>query len=233
MRLFYTADIERDLFTFDKNESHHIVKVLRLNHTDKILITDGKGWFYHCEIVEAHPKKCLVKVLDKEQIKKHNYHLHVAIAPTKNIDRFEWFLEKATEIGVDEITPIITHYSERKIIKHERLKKVIESAMKQSHKAYHPRLNELVTLADFWKKQHPESVKLIAHCYESEKENMQQQISPKDSVLMLIGPEGDFSEEEVKQSEQIGFVPVSLGNYRLRTETAGVVACNYLSFINS
>ncbi len=232
MRLFYAAHIVGDTFTFDEGESRHIVKVLRLKNTDKLLITDGKGYFYESEIINAHHKRCQIQILKKSLQTKHDYYLHVAIAPTKNIERFEWFLEKSTEIGIDEITPILCDNSERKVIKHERLKKVIESAMKQSYKAHHPKLNELTPLSQFLKQEHRQTHRLIAHCYDSEKQNIKEIINPKDSALILIGPEGDFSPEEVELASSLSFSPLSLGNYRLRTETAGLVACNYVSFVN-
>ncbi len=232
MRLFYAEHIVGDVFTFDDSESRHIVKVLRLKNADKLLITDGKGYFYESEIIGAHHKRCQIRILKKTLQKKHDYYLHIAIAPTKNIERLEWFLEKTTEIGIDEITPILCDNSERKVIKHERLRKVIESAMKQSYKAYHPKLNDLTPLSQFLEQEHPQEFKWMAHCYDSPKQNIREKLQPKASVLIMIGPEGDFSIEELEKANALGIQPLSLGDYRLRTETAGVVACNYVSFIN-
>jgi 16S rRNA (uracil1498-N3)-methyltransferase len=230
MRLFYADHINTDVYTFDAQESKHIAKVLRFNIGDKLLITDGKGFFYTSEITEISQKQCVVKVIQKEEQKKHNYYLHVAIAPTKNIDRFEWFLEKATELGIDEITPILTQNSERKNIKLDRLKKVVEAAMKQSYKAYHPKLNDLTKFEDFISSEHNYDFKMIAHCYDSEKSSIKA-IEAAKSSLILIGPEGDFSLEEIEKAK--GFEALSLGDYRLRTETAGLAAVNALAFINS
>lgn len=233
MRLFYSENIDFPNFTFDEQESKHISKVLRLKTSDKILLTDGKGFFYEAQITEITNKKCSVEILKKEVQKKHDYYLHVAICPTKVNDRYEWFLEKATEIGIDEITPILTKNSERKSIKVERYKKVIESAMKQSYKAYHPKINDLTKIEDFFNQEMDYDQKLIAHCYESKKVSLKQSVSMKQSVLILIGPEGDFTVEEVELANKNNFSPLSLGDYRLRTETAGIASVQSLAFINS
>ena len=233
MRLFYAEKIEMPDFTFDESESKHIAKVLRLQVGDKLFLTDGKGFFYESEISEISKKKCSVKVLKKEQQQKHNYYLHVAISPTKNNDRFEWFLEKATEIGIDEITPLLTQNSERTKIKIERYQKVIESAMKQSHKAYHPKLNSLTTFENFINQDLDYDKKLMAHCYDAEKFSLKKSVQEKQDILIMIGPEGDFTLEEVELATKKGIEPLSLGTYRLRTETAGIASVQSVAFINS
>ena len=232
MRLFYAQDIEMPSFTFEASESKHIAKVLRLKESDILYLTDGKGYFYKAEITEISNKKCTVNILDKALQHKHDYYLHIAIAPTKNNDRFEWFLEKATEIGIDEITPLWCKNSERKKIKHERFQKVIESAMKQSHKAFHPKLNHLIEIKDFFKQDLNYDTKLMAHCYDAERYSLKQTVKPKQSVLIMIGPEGDFTLEEVEQAKAKDILPLSLGTYRLRTETAGVASVQSIAFIN-
>jgi len=232
MQLFYAPDITGELYTFNEEESKHIVRVLRLKENDTIYLTDGKGWFYQVQIADAHPKACTVRVNQKELQTKHSYYLHIAIAPTKNIERFEWFLEKATELGIDEITPLLTANSERDTIKFERLQKVIESAMKQSYKAYHPKLNPMTKWSDFVKKTYSFERLLIAHCYAGAKIHLKNQLLPQENALILIGPEGDFSLQEVETALKKGFEATSLGEYRLRTETAGIAAVGMVSWIN-
>jgi len=194
MQLFYNPSIDKNTheITFDKIESRHVIKVLRKKEGDHIYLTNGKGDLFHCKISIANDKKCLISVVNIEQKKQHRkYYLHLAIAPTKNNDRLEWFLEKATEIGIDEITPIICDNSERKFIKLERLKKIIISAMKQSLKFHLPKLNEVVTLSEFLKHNQTQG-KYIAHCVENEKQLMKDVLLPQESSTILIGPEGRF-----------------------------------------
>jgi len=218
--------------TLPEEESQHAVKVLRLQIGEEIAVVDGVGGFYIARITNPHPKHCGFEITEvKSGFGKHGYKLHIAIAPTKNIERLEWFLEKATEIGVDEITPVVCRFSERKIVKEERLQKIIVAAAKQSLKAYFPKLNPLITFDELMK-NHQASQKFIAHCYEEDKKLFQKEIKPSSDVLILIGPEGDFSKEEVQKAISLGFIPVSLGNSRLRTETAGVVACHTVAVIN-
>ena len=234
MQLFYNAGITEDTqqFTFDKTESRHIIRVLRKKIGDQLYISNGAGVLFTSEIVLADDKKCLANIISMEKKSKPwNYNLHIAIAPTKNIDRFEWFLEKATEIGIDEITPILCDRSERKIIKTERLEKIIESAMKQSLKFYLPKLNALTKLSDFLRKDLKGNL-YIAHCEKTEKKNLKTLLKPNRNTTILIGPEGDFSISEIKNALSHNFTPVSLGESRLRTETAGVVATNMVSYIN-
>lgn len=229
MHIFYTQNIQGNTGILDETESHHCIKVLRLKPGDKVSMVDGKGGFFEGVISLPDYKACAVEILKSEfEHGKRNYHLHIAIAPTKNIDRFEWFLEKATEIGIDDISPIICQRSERKVLREDRLEKVISSAMKQSLKAYHPVLHPATTFSKFIEKQN-ESNKLIAHCIEEEKLELLRFKPQGSNFTMLIGPEGDFSPEEVKQAISNGFIPVSLGKSRLRTETAGIVSCQIIT----
>lgn len=234
MHLFYTPDINTSTYTLSEEESKHCIKVLRLVEGDRIYLVDGRGGFYETHIIDAHPKRCMVQVLDvKLNYGKRPYYLHIAISPLKNQDRFEWFLEKATEIGVDEITPIITNRSEKRDLKPERANKIIESAMKQSKKAFHPKLNHAISYTKFIEQDFSDSVKLIAHCLDTEKVdfNVVKDVLQK-NYLILIGPEGDFTEEEIKLAVEINYRAISLGEARLRTETAGIKACALISFIN-
>lgn len=234
MHLFYTPDINTSTYTLSEEESKHCIKVLRLVEGNHVYLVDGKGGFYETHIIEAHPKRCMVQVLDvKLNYGTRNYRLHVAISPLKSLDRFEWFLEKATEIGIDEITPIITQRSEKRDLKLERANKIIESAMKQSKKAFHPKLNEATSWNNFIKENHSESVKLIAHCLDDEKKSLSDfKTDEKIDFLILIGPEGDFTEEEISSAIAKGFTPLSLGESRLRTETAALKAVALVAFIN-
>jgi len=231
MALFYVPNLAA-VHVLPEEESQHAVKVLRLQAGDGITVVDGVGGFYNASIINPHPKHCTFEITETVlEFGKRDYKLHIAIAPTKNIERLEWFIEKATEIGIDEITPVICRFSERKIVKEERLEKIIVSAAKQSLKAYFPKLNSLCTFDDLMK-NHRASQKFIAHCYEEDKKLLQTEIQKSSDVLILIGPEGDFSKEEVLKAISLGFVPVSLGNSRLRTETAGVVACHTVAILN-
>lgn len=232
MQLFYVPHITKNEIVLDEAESKHAIRVLRLNAGDKVQIVDGKGGFYTAEITEPQPKKCKLIITEStREFGKRNFSLHMAIAPTKNNDRFEWFLEKATEIGIGEITPLLCERSERKTVKPERLEKVLISAMKQSVKAFLPKMNPMTPLGEFLEESIA-SQKFIAHCNEGNKNHLKNEIIAKGSVMVLIGPEGDFSPEEVEQAEKSGFVSVSLGNSRLRTETAGVVACHIVNLAN-
>ncbi len=234
MYLFYTPYQENSSpgIFLNEEESKHCVKVLRLQAGDKINLIDGRGGFYDAEILSPHPKKTEIKILNsKLGFGKRSHYLHIAIAPTKNIERTEWFLEKATEIGIDEITPLICERSERKEIKLDRLNKVIEAAMKQSIKAYHPRLNDVVKLKDFLSADFT-GQKFIAHCIPSEKTVLKNVLKLYNSYLVLIGPEGDFNPAEVDMAIKEGFLPISLGESRLRTETAALAACFEIKYLN-
>ena len=227
MYLFYTPYIDT-IHCLSEEESAHCVRVLRYSLGDEILLTDGRGTTYTARITNPHPKHCEFEILTEEkQAKGHNFHLHIAIAPTKSVERLEWMIEKCTEIGVDEITPLLCRFSERKQLRTDRLQKIILSAAKQSLTPYLPVLHELTPYDAFVRDQAAkEQQNFIAHCYKEDKRVLQHEILPGRDVLVLIGPEGDFSEQEVKEALDLGFVPVSLGNSRLRTETAGVVACH-------
>lgn len=232
MQLFFNKSIQEndESFTFDKQESKHIVRVLRKTEGDILNITNGQGLLFICEVILASDKKCLVQIKDvQKHQKERNYSIHIAIAPTKLNDRYEWFLEKATEIGVDEITPIICDHSERKVIKHDRMEKIIQSAAKQSLKYHFPILNPSVKLSDFLKTSQTGTL-LIAHCEESPKKTLKSALKKTDSITILIGPEGDFSLKEIALALQCKYIPVSLGTSRLRTETAGIVAVHSIAF---
>ncbi|TDG37240.1 16S rRNA (uracil(1498)-N(3))-methyltransferase [Pedobacter changchengzhani] len=233
MHIFYTPDITQPTYTLNEEESKHCVRVLRLPVGGIINLIDGIGGFYTAEILSDNPKKVNLKILQVEkEFQKRNHYLHIAVAPTKNIDRLEWFLEKATELGIDEITPIISDRSERKIVKNDRLNKVITSAVKQSIKAYHPKLNEAISLNGFLKMPF-EGDKLIAHCVaDDNKKYIADLIQPNGNYLILIGPEGDFSLEEVNLALNIGYKPITLGNNRLRTETAALATCFEVNYLN-
>lgn len=233
MQLFYDATINENLnsFIFDKEESKHIIKVLRKKENDILFVTNGLGYLFKTEITLASDSKCTVRILSFEKAEKTSYQLHLAVAPTKMNDRYEWFLEKATEIGISEITPIICDHSERKVVKTDRFDKIILAAMKQSNQLFLPKLNEPIALKDFFKKEF-NSTKYIAHCEETSKKTLKESIKPSTDIVMLIGPEGDFSEKEIKLALENNYIPVSLGNTRLRTETAAIVACHSVAFIN-
>ncbi|AFL82272.1 RNA methyltransferase, RsmE family [Aequorivita sublithincola DSM 14238] len=235
MQLFYNPNISNNSkeVTFDKEESRHIVKVLRMKDGDDFKITNGKGSFFNAEITNANPKGCLVKIISEEIQPPMSYQLHLAVAPTKLNDRYEWFLEKATEIGISEITPIICAHSERKTIKPDRYEKILQSAMKQSLKAYLPVLNEAVSFKDFINSEKSsEGLKCIAHCEETDKKSLKSVINKNQKITILIGPEGDFSSEEIELAKMSGYIPVTLGESRLRTETAAIVACHSVAFKN-
>jgi len=234
MQLFYAPDISGNEYIFPQDESKHIAKVLRLKVGDKINITDGKGNLYISEIVVSDIKQCKVKVISKEaEVGKRSFSIHIAIAPTKNIKRFEWFLEKCTEIGIDEITPLNCRFSERKNIRNDRLNRVVSSAMKQSVKTYHPVLNEMTGFENFI---HSEAANMenrfIAICDEEPKDHLKKVYEAGKDVVVIIGPEGDFSDKEKEMAIEKGFQPVTISASRLRTETAGVVACQIVNLLN-
>lgn len=232
MHLFYAPDIQGNTYQLSEEESKHATRVLRLHEGSEVFMTDGNGKWMKSEIISAHQKKCLIRVVETiENYNKPDYHLELAVAPTKNISRYEWFLEKATEIGLAKIHPLLCEHSERKIIKNDRLEKVITSAMKQSLKAWHPKLNELFRFKDF-AKQHWPGKKLIAWCEASESERIENYLNPGEHALICIGPEGGFSPEEIEIAKQNDFIPISISKSRLRTETAAIVACHSVAFIN-
>ena len=225
MALFYAPDIT-DNWELPEEEAAHSIRVLRLSVGSEIEITDGKGHFYKAEISSIAGKHCYVQAKETiEQPKGWQGRVHIAIAPTKNIDRIEWMVEKAVEIGLDEITFLNCRFSERKVVKTDRIERIVVSAMKQSLKPFKTQVNELVDFKKFIA-QPTEGAKYIAHCYESEKLLLKDALQAGEDATVLIGPEGDFSPEEVELAIKAGYRPVSLGNSRLRTETAGLVACH-------
>ncbi len=233
MNIFYTPNITADsTYVLDETESKHAIKVLRLNQGDSINLVDGKGTFYTAEISNAHHKKCEVTIINQQKEDNNKPIIHIAIAPTKNNDRLEWFVEKTTEIGVSEISPIICDHSERKILKKERIEKRAISAMKQSLKATLPIINDATTFKSFISSIPESTEKYIAHCYNENQKHIKEIYTPDKSCVVLIGPEGDFSPQEVELALQNDFTPISLGKSRLRTETAGLVACNIVNLLN-
>jgi 16S rRNA (uracil1498-N3)-methyltransferase len=233
MQLFYSSAISNTdkQYTFPKEESRHIIKVLRKKEGDILSITNGKSYLFKVEIIIADTKKCLVEIKSIEHKKKHNYNLHIAIAPTKMNERMEWFLEKATEIGIDEITPVICDNSERKTVKKERFEKILQSAMKQSLQTNIPKLNDTISFKEFINKDFKTQC-FIAHCEDQEKNQLNSLINPNKDYTILIGPEGDFSLKEINIAIKNKFKPVALGINRLRTETAGIVACQTIALKN-
>jgi len=232
MRFFYDPNISGEIHTLSEEESNHCARVLRLKIDDEIFVADGNGNLYRALIETIDHKHTTIHVV--ETIPEYNklpYSLHIAVAPTKNMDRMEWFLEKATEIGISEITPIICKNSERKIIKTERLNRIAEAAMKQSYKAYHPIIHEAVKFSDFIKNDTSDQ-KFVAYCEDNvQRIYLANALTPKSSVTILIGPEGDFTHEEIDAALK-QYIPVTLGSSRLRTETAALVACDIVSIVN-
>jgi len=232
MNLFYTPDItENDTYVLSELESKHAVRVLRLKEGDQVSLINGTGTFYDGEIINAAPKKCVIKINTIRPEDSQHPYIHIAIAPTKNNDRLEWFTEKCTEIGIDEITPVTCKHSERKKLREDRLVKTAISAMKQSLKATLPQINQLIKLKEII--QQPfDGKKYIAHCYKENQVHLKHAYEKGNNVLILIGPEGDFSKEEVDLAIKHNFEPITFGTNRLRTETAGVVACNIINLLN-
>lgn len=233
MQLFYFQGLtpSTPTFSFDREESKHIVKVLRKKENDTLFVTDGKGTLYTVRITFASENKCSVEIVSSEKSEEPKYKLHIAIAPTKNNERFEWFLEKATEIGIHSITPIICEHSERKNIRPDRLEKILLSAMKQSNTLYLPELKEQMSFAQFVRSD-LSGQRFIAHCEETGKQTLKQRLLTGTDVTILIGPEGDFSRKEIQLAVDNQFLPVSLGQTRLRTETAALVACHTVVLLN-
>jgi 16S rRNA (uracil1498-N3)-methyltransferase len=233
MHIFYTPDITGNVFTLDEKESGHCIRVLRMKSGSPVRVIDGKGNLYEAVIVNPDAKKCslaIKKVIRNFEIR--NYRLHIAFSPLKNYERFEWFIEKSVEIGVDEITPLLCSNTEKPGIKRERLNNLIVSAMKQSLKSTLTILNEPCRFNDFIGTLHAGS-KMIAHCSkESVRKKIGDTYSRGNDAVILIGPEGDFSEDEIKAATQNGFIPVHLGQSRLRSETAGIAACYSIYYIN-
>jgi len=233
MNLFYSPVVSLGGTFLGEEESRHCTRVLRLGVGDTIHLADGTGNLFECVIRDANPKKCLVEVVSvKKEYKKRPFRLHIGIAPTKNNDRFEWFLEKATEIGIDEITPVLCTHSERNRIKNERMNKVLVAAMKQSLKAYLPVIHEAEEFARFIDRE-ISGQKFIAYCETEQEADLPKYYRKGETATVLIGPEGDFSPEEILLAKIHDFIPISLGESRLRTETAGIVACHTINLLNS
>lgn len=228
MHVFYTPDIANTQ-ELPEEEAGHCLRVLRLGIGDEVMLTDGRGFFYQAVIAAATQKRCMVKIVSKTEREPFwGGHLHLALAPTKNMDRMEWLAEKATEIGFDELTFLNCRFSERKVIKTDRIEKIVVSAVKQSLKARKPVVNEMTDFRKFMERDFS-GQKFIAHCYEGEKPLLRDVLHPDEDAVILVGPEGDFSPEEVTLAMEKGFQPVSLGKSRLRTETAALVAVHLMN----
>jgi 16S rRNA (uracil1498-N3)-methyltransferase len=231
MQIYYFSGIPSDEVMLSESESHHAVKVMREKVGDKIMLINGEGWECVGEIVEAHPKKSRVCILSKHYTEKNKFQLVIAISPTKNNDRIEWFLEKATEIGVDIIIPLECKNQERSKVNLDRWEKVILSALKQSRRQWKPVIRESITLKNLVQETF-EGARIIAYCENLPEKSVYDFINFEGSRLVMIGPEGDFTQEEVKLAQANGVVPVHLGANRLRTETAGVVVATLLRIIS-
>ena len=231
MIIFYAPDI-LSCPELPEEESGHAVRVLRHVEGDEIDVVDGQGTWYHCRITSAHPKHCGIEIISSEPDRHWPYRVEVAIGPTKNLDRMEWWLEKATEMGLDRFVPLRCRFSERKELKTERLRKIAVSAMKQSLKATLPQIDEMTDIRSFLNEPY-DGQKFIAHCMDDQpRQLLSRLIRAGSNVRILIGPEGDFSAEEVKLALEQGYSPISLGDLRLRTETAALVALNTVHVIN-
>jgi len=232
MQVFYMPGMKQGINIMSQEESHHCARVLKMQDGEEVRFIDGNGGFAVGKICHSDSRKTEVEILEiQNNYQKRPYYLHVAIAPTKNIDRFEWFLEKAVEIGIDEISPILCERSERRILKTERLKKRIFSAMKQSMNAYKPRLNNISSFESFLD-QNRETNAYIAHCGKDVPPQFKDQPLLNRSSLILIGPEGDFSPHELQLASSNNIKQVGLGSTRLRTETAGIVCCHTVGLLN-
>jgi len=233
VQFFFVPDVNAINIILPEEESQHCIKVLRMQVGDMISVTDGKGNLYEAQIEQAHSKKCGIKIINSfKDFKKRDYYIHIALAPTKNISRTEWFLEKATEIGIDEVTFIKCEHSERKEIKRERLLKITVAAAKQSYKAFFPKINPVVNFKDFLSKE-TASQKFIAYLNKDNSSSLKKLYQKGKDVIMLIGPEGDFSTEELNKAIETGFAPINLSESRLRTETAALVSCFIIHCLNT
>ena len=233
MQIFYAPDIAGDTYTLDEKESKHIIRVLRMIKGADVRLIDGQGNLYEGIISDPDQKRCTIKVTGRiYDFEKRNYRLHIAISPLKNPERFEWFVEKSVEIGIDEITPLVCRNTEKPGIKSDRVNNLIISAMKQSLKATRTVLNDTCNFKDFIKMD-LKGIMMIAHCNNSiERTKISDVYSKNENAVILIGPEGDFSKEEIDSAIKSKFSPVHLGPSRLRTETAGVAACHSIYFLN-
>lgn len=232
MHLFYTPDIHTDSYVLSEEESRHCTRVLRLQQGDTVYLVDGLGGLYTAIIQDANQKKCLLQIICKQQeYNKLPYVSHIAVAPTKNMDRLEWFVEKAVEIGISEITFLLCEHSERRQLRLDRLEKIAVSAMKQSQKGYLPLLHNLTPFRQFVQRCNPEHT-FIAHLEEDATKSIKDYYKPGKPHCILIGPEGDFSQQEIELAYKAGIRPVTLGSSRLRTETAALVACHTLHVLH-
>lgn len=231
MPVFYTNQIDREQAMLSEEESRHIIKVLRMGRGDPLEIVDGKGNYCQGLITDPDPKACKVSISNiKKDYLRRDYQLHIAIAPPKSTERFEWFLEKATEIGVDEISPIICERSERNRIRHDRSQKILIAAMKQSGRAMLPKLNQEIPMVDFLNRSTAD-VQLIAHCHTPLNQYIDYRPLKDQSWIILIGPEGDFSSGEIEEARLKTYREISLGGAIYRTETAGIIACHAISLL--
>lgn len=232
MNIFYTPELANEkTYTLSESESKHAIRVLRLKQGDVLTLVNGTGSFFDATIINDNVKRCEVEITKETKEDNNKPQLNIAIAPTKNNDRTEWFIEKCTEIGIGQISPILCKHSERKIIKEERFVKTAISAMKQSLKATLPIVNDLTAFDKFIVKPF-DGKKFIAHCYAENQSHYKELYKKGENCLVLIGPEGDFSPDEVKLAIENGFEPITFGASRLRTETAGVIACTTFNFLN-
>lgn len=230
MNLFYSPHIQGDTHLLEEQESKHAIRVLRLQKGAQVVLVDGLGGWHEAIIEEDHPKRCLLRIQSSKQNHQPlGYELHLAVSPLKNPERFEWFLEKTTEIGITEITPLICHRSERKQVKRDRLERILVSAMKQSLKAYKPVLHEAMAFGEFIRQEHG-GTRGIAYCFGDERKGIGQ-MEPDGSCTILVGPEGDFTGQEVQSALDAGFAPFHLGPSRLRTETAAVYITAAISIL--
>jgi 16S rRNA (uracil1498-N3)-methyltransferase len=229
---FYSPSIDGLFHTLNKDDSNHLVRVLRIQKGEKVFVTNGKGSVFECVVTDPDPKGCQLEIIhQKNGDDRRNFNLTIGIAPTKNISRFEWFLEKSTEIGVDTFIPILSENSERKVVKEERLNRIITAAVKQSLKSFHPELKAMIAFNDLIK-QAFNGQRFIAYVDGTINEELLDICKPATNTLILIGPEGDFSLSEILLAKEYGFIPLKLGPSRLRTETAGVVACHTINLVN-
>lgn len=233
MQIFYAPEINGDFYKLDENESKHIIRVLRMVKGNNVRLIDGKGNLYEGVIEDPDQKSCLIRITGiTRDFEKRNYSLHIAISPLKNTERFEWFVEKSVEIGIDEITPLICKNTEKQSVKPERINNIIISAMKQSLKATGTKLNTPCSFEEFIRSNNSGN-RMVAHCNESfSRSKISDSYIKGENAIILIGPEGDFSEDEIKRASSHGFRNVHLGMSRLRTETAGVAACHSIYFLN-
>lgn len=232
MELYFGQTYGDNTISLDEDESNHLLKVNRKNIGDSVFVTDGEGRLFTTQLIEKTKRNCILEIKSVTQTKERNQKLHIAIAPTKSIDRLEWFLEKATESGIDEITFLVCRHSERRDLKEDRLKRVLIAAMKQSLKTFLPKLNPVIDFNDFVKRENAD-LKLIFTTTAPPEKNLKINYQKGTSLTALVGPEGDFHESELELAQNNGYIYTTLGPSRLRTETAGINVCMLYNFINS